>query len=289
MLGFFKHALLALVVVVIDNVGSDPLHRNGRDHLKVRILRFNRFVELRVTPVVRSRSIEIVFIADLDVAQRECRGMPIACAHRAPLRVRCAGDVLDFVKPLLHVGIEIGSRLDQLSAQRVSGVDAEQRLHVQVLAPLQEFQESHSVARVIAPRGRVCRTIDQRSDHLLPIEARLDAAAFEVIAAWKAQERGTHRGQLFHDVDAIAVGATMVGRREQRDHLKPQRPGTIRGQLDVILRARSGAARLHFEFVLLPRIAAHGGGCAREHLPGLVRHECNLHRQRPGGIGLCVE
>ena len=186
---FLEHSLLALVVVVIHDIGSHAFHRHGGDHLEVWVLRLDCLVELSIPAVVSPGAVEIVFVADLHVAQGERRRMPVARAHRAPLGVGSAGDVLDLLQPLLYVGFQVRPRLHHLPAERVPGIDAQQRLHVQVLAPFQEFQQSHAVGGVVAPRGGVRRTVDQRADHLLPIEAGLDPVAFQVVSPGKAQER----------------------------------------------------------------------------------------------------
>ena len=79
------------------------------------------------------------------------------------------------------------------------------------------------------------RPVHQRSDHLLPIEARLNAIALQVVAAREAQEGRLHRSQLFHDVDAIAVGPALVGGWEERDHLQPECRRPVKGHLEVVL------------------------------------------------------
>ena len=212
--------------------------------------------------------------------------MPVARTHGAPLRVGSAGDVLDLLQPFLDVGIEVRPRLHHLPAQRVSGIDAQQRLHVQVLAPFQEFQQSHAIGGVVAPRGGVRRTVDQRADHFLPIETGLDPVAFEVVSPGEAQERGTHGGQLLHDVDAVPVRPAVIGGREQGNQLEPQSRGSVDGQLEMVLGGRGGISGLHLELVLLPAASGDRDRRFGENLSGLVRHERNPHRQWTLGIAL---
>ena len=65
--------------------------------------------------------------------------MAVPDAPRAPGRVRAARDILDLVQGVLHKWGQRGTRLDVLAAQRVPGEDSQDRLHLQVFAPFQEF------------------------------------------------------------------------------------------------------------------------------------------------------
>ena len=56
-----------------------------------------------------------------------------------------------------------------------------------------------------------------------------DGVAFQVVAAGQAQERRLHVRQLLHQVDAVAVGRLLIGRREQRDQVQPDRAGLFGG------------------------------------------------------------
>ena len=195
------------------------------DDLELRILRLDGIEELREAAVIAARlAVELVLVADLDVFQRERRGVAVLGAARAPLGVRAAGHVLDLVERVLDEGLEVGAGLDALLAQGVAGVDGQHGLHVQVLAPLQEFQQAHAVGRPVAPGVvHVAGALGDIADGLLPVEARFDGVAFQVIAAGKAQEGRLHVGQQLHDVVAIAVRPVVVGGRKERDHAEPDR------------------------------------------------------------------
>ncbi len=120
--------------------------------------------------------------------------MAVTRANGAPLGIGSAGDVLDLLQPFLYVGLKVRTRLHYLPAQRIARIDSQHRLHVQVLAPLQKLQQPHAVAGVVAPGGRVGRAVDQRADHLLPVETGFDPVAFEIIAAREPQKtRGAWR------------------------------------------------------------------------------------------------
>ena len=142
---FLEHALLALVIVVVDDVGLHAVHRHRGDDLHVWILALDRLVELRIAAVVGFLAVEIVLVADFDVAQLERLRMPVLRAYRAPLGLGVAGDVLDLFHPFLHVRIKIRTRLHQLASQRISRINSEHRFHAQVFAPLQEFQQAHAI------------------------------------------------------------------------------------------------------------------------------------------------
>ena len=74
----------------------------------------DRLEELREAAVVGAGFVEPVLVADLDVVQRERRGMAVLGALRAPLGVGVAGYVLDFIERILYVGLELGARIDVL-------------------------------------------------------------------------------------------------------------------------------------------------------------------------------
>ncbi len=78
--------------------------------------------------------------------------------------------------------------------------------------------------------------VDEWADGLLPIEAVGDVVAFKVVAAGEAQECRMHRGQLFHQVDAVAVHAIVIGGREEGDEVEPEGSGVADGEDQVIVR-----------------------------------------------------
>jgi hypothetical protein len=112
----------------------------------------------------------------------------------------------------------------------VAGVDGEHGLHLQVFAPLQKLEQAHAVGRVVAPGAGVGGAVDQRADGLLPIEALGDVVALKIVAAGEAQEGRMHGGQLLHQVDAVAVGAVLIGGREERDEVEPEGAGVSDGE-----------------------------------------------------------
>ena len=67
--------------------------------------------------------------------------------------------------------------------------------------------------------------VDERADGLLPLETLGDVVALKIVAAGKAQESRVHGGELFHQVDAVAVDAIVIGGREKRDELSQRVPG----------------------------------------------------------------
>ena len=109
--------------------------------------------------------------------------------------------------------------------ERIARVDGKQRLHVEVFAPLEEFEQAHAVGGAVAPGAEVRGAVNARADGVLPFETLADGVAFEVVASGEAQEGGVHGGELFHDVDAVAVGAVVKGGREERDEAEPEGSG----------------------------------------------------------------
>ena len=56
-----------------------------------------------------------------------------------------AGHILKLIQCRLHIGLQLFARLHMLTTQRVPGVDRQHRLHLQVLAPAQKFQQSQPI------------------------------------------------------------------------------------------------------------------------------------------------
>src|SRR4030095_10899055 len=99
--------------------------------------------------------------------------MSVARTDRTPVRVGSTHDVFNLLQAFLNVRFEIRPWLSDLAAEGVSRVDAENGFHFQVLAPGQEFEQAHAIARVVIPRSRMRRPIHKRTDHLLPVETSL--------------------------------------------------------------------------------------------------------------------
>ena len=72
--------------------------------------------------------------------------MSVGRAARPPDGSRVAGRVLDLVERILDVRLQIRPRGHVVAAQGVSGIDGKHRLHVQILAPFEEFQQTHAVS-----------------------------------------------------------------------------------------------------------------------------------------------
>ena len=188
---------------------------HGGDQLQIRVFGLDGLVVLGVAVTVGSGFVEPIFVADLDVAQLEGRRVTVLHPLCTPLRVGVAGYVLDLIQSILDVGLQIGSRLYELLLHGVAGINGQQRLHLEVLAPLQELEQAHAVAGAIVPGTGVGRAIHQGADGLLPFIALVDVVALEIIASGEAEKRRLHRRQLLHQVDAISVVPVVVGGRKQ--------------------------------------------------------------------------
>ena len=112
--------------------------------------------------------------------------------------------------------------------ERVSGEDGKQRLHVEVFAPGEELEQADAVGGAVGPRRGMGGTVDERADGLLPVVVFVEVFAFKIVAAGKAEEGGMQRGELLHEVDALAVRLVVVGGREKRDQREPCGPGVLR-------------------------------------------------------------
>ncbi len=159
--------------------------------------------------------------------------MSVLHALGAPFGVRAAGDVLDLVESVLDVGLELIGR-DMFAAKRVARINREHGVHLEVFAPLEELEQAHSVRRMIHPGARMGGTIDERADGFLPLETVCDSVALKIIAARKAQESWVHGGELFHQIDAIAVDAIVICGREKGDELQPQSSGMRDRENEVV-------------------------------------------------------
>src|SRR6185312_6784623 len=104
---------------------------------------------------------------------------------------------------------------------RVARINRQQRLHVQVLAPGEELEQTYAVGRAVGPRRWMSSSIDQRANRFLPLIAFADVVAFEVVAAGEAEEFGVERGEFLHQVDALAIRLIPVSGREERDQREP--------------------------------------------------------------------
>src|SRR6202041_4065236 len=133
---------------------------------------------------------------------------------------------------------------------RIAGIDGEYRLNLQVLTPLHELQQAHSVGGAIAPRTRVRGAVHKRPDRLLPLVALRNVITLEVVAARQAQKLRMHRGKLFHNVDAVAVGPVMIRRRKERNEIEPNGCGMSDGQLEMIVGGSRDLTSLQREAVL---------------------------------------
>ena len=131
--------------MLIQHVRLHALDRCSRDDLKIRILRFDRLVELRVAAVVRARTVELVLVAHLDVLQRERSRVPVLGALCAPFGVDASGYIFNLIQRVLHVRLKRRSWVHMLLCQRVAGIHSEHGLHLQILTPLEEFEQPHAV------------------------------------------------------------------------------------------------------------------------------------------------
>ncbi len=150
--------------------------------LQVRIFRLDGVEELREPAVILAGAI-IVFVAHLDVIQDERRRMSVLRALRAPPGVCRSSHVLDFIQRILHVRLKFRPQSKMLSTQRITGIDGQHRLHVQIFAPFQKFQQPKTVGGPITPRAFVAGPVFNWTSGFLPIKSLVNVVTFQVIAA----------------------------------------------------------------------------------------------------------
>src|SRR5207237_5700464 len=102
------------------------------------------------------------------------------------------------------------------------------------------------------PWAHVCRTLLERPDCRLPVEAILVVRTFEVVPAGEAQETRLHRREQFHDVRAVAVRTVLIGGREERYQTEPDRSATACGDHEPVGSRRSELPGLQRRGVLSP-------------------------------------
>ncbi len=280
----------AAVVVIVDDVRLDAVDGRGCDELKPGIALLDGLVELRIAAVVAAGAVEPVFVADLDVSEREGRGVAVLGSLCAPPGVGVAGHVFDLVERILHVRLKGGAGINVLLLHGVAGIDGEHGLDLEVFAPLQKFEQAHAVGGVVVPGADVGWTIDPGADCLLPLEALGDVIALEIIAAGQAQEFGMHGGQQIHQIGAETFLTIAVGWREDRDEAEMESAGLVGDQLEVIFCAdgRDGAG-LQREFVLLPVAGDGRNGGLGQHGACAVADQARCDRASESAIGFGIK
>lgn len=62
--------------------------------------------------IVVAGAVELVFVADIHVLERKRRRVSVGGALRAPGGIGLAGDVLDLIQSILHVGRKVSAWID---------------------------------------------------------------------------------------------------------------------------------------------------------------------------------
>src|SRR6478736_8355765 len=138
----------------------------------MRILRLDGVVKLREPAIITSTAVEPIFVTDLNVGQLEWFGMTILRPARAPLGgLGVADEILDFFERFLHVRFERRTGGNHATAaEAVAGENTEHWLHVQVFAPLGEFQQPQTVGGPVTPATGMTGTLFYGAKGFLPDE-----------------------------------------------------------------------------------------------------------------------
>ncbi len=104
--------------------------------------------------------------------------MAVFGALGSPAGGGVAGDVFDLVERVLNVGLEVFAAGDVFLEEGVAGEDGKERLHVQVFAPGEEFEQADAVGGAVGPRRGMRGAVDERADGLLPFVVLVEVIAF---------------------------------------------------------------------------------------------------------------
>ena len=92
-----------------------------------------------------------------------------------------------------------------LLLKRISCVDGQQRLNVQIVAPLEELQEAESVCQPVAPRASMPLPLGDIPDRRLPVEPLGDGISLEIIASGKSQKAWVQSREQLDKIAAVPV------------------------------------------------------------------------------------
>ena len=141
-----------------------------------------------------------------------------------------------------------------------------QRLGADVLAQLEELEESQSVALVVVgkvavvegvlPSVSIQRSILHASDGVFPLVACVERGSLHDAATGKAEHARVHVGQRLSQVVAQTVLAALVGVFREERHML-QRHGVLAAQEDAQLSLRFGSCGLDHHLVAFPLRSLH--------------------------------
>src|SRR6202000_3347358 len=102
-----------------------------------------------------------VFVADLDVVQREWCRMAVLRADGTPFCVDAAGDILNFIERIFDEGFEVFAGDDVRAFERVARVNGEDRFNLEVFAPLQKLKQAQAIGGPITPGSLIAGAVDK--------------------------------------------------------------------------------------------------------------------------------
>ena len=166
--------------------------------------------------------------------------MPVLGAFGSPLGGSgVAVGVLDGVECLLDVLLNLVVGLQPSVAYTY--VDDEEGLGAQVLGELQHLVVAEAVGDIVTPvDAEVAGPLLDGANGVLPLEAVVEAIALsglplDVASARETHELGVQGLEHLGEVDAAAVGTTLVGGREEADDVERERAGLREGQAQTAL------------------------------------------------------
>ena len=106
------------------------------------------------------------------------------------------------------------------SIEIISTPNGQNRLEVEVLAPMQVFDQAKAISVVVTPRTWTARSILQGANGLVPIPEVRGIVALEVVPSRETEEGGMHTGERLHQVLSHPVRTILVWRWKQRDEVE---------------------------------------------------------------------
>ena len=205
------------------------------------LIELNVALEIVVALVAIAVEVEVgVLVTHFEEAQVEGFGMTIFRTLSSPLGgLGVAVGIFDGIERLLDIFLDLVVGLQPSVAD--THVDDEQGFSTEILGELQHLVVAEAVGDVITPvDAEVSGALFDGSHGVLPLEAVVEVVArrglaFDIAAAGEAHELGVQRLEQFRQVDAAAVGAPFVGRREEAYDIEREGAGLREGERHAAL------------------------------------------------------
>ena len=199
-----------------------------RDEFQLRIFFLDGFIEFIVTLFIDRTP---VFVADLDIFQRERCRMPVFDALAAPFGRAVAQRIVDGIEYILDEGIDLiflaSVAYTALTAQ--TDIADEHAPGTDILAELQKFMIAEAHRGTIPPSVVNTRTGHRIANGFLPFDAIRKGNTLDYTTARPTDECRPHGFERFGDIFTQSVCAvTKRFEGEQRNIIQQQRAFTFK-------------------------------------------------------------